>query len=145
MIKALPSWSKCRFRQKEICRRFIQGFSKIATPLTSMLRTSSSTDSSTSAAQIVFEYDEVGSGGGKLIKKFSKVEKSTKSKTPQRPEKSAKTIGLEDLSFLTSDARLAFTKIGSSCTKLTIENYWLSLKLLRIGRLQAQSSGASQS
>ena len=38
---------------------FIQGFSKIAAPLTSMLRTSSSTDSSTSAAQIVVEFDKV--------------------------------------------------------------------------------------
>ena len=110
-----------------------------------MLRTSSSTDSSTSAAQIVFEYDKVGSGSGKLIKKLSKVEKSTKSKKPQRPEKSTKAIGLEEPSFLTSDARLAFTKIGTSCTKLTIENYWPSLKPLRIGRLQAQSSCASQS
>ena len=32
-------------------------------PLTSMLKTSSSTDLSTSAAQIVFEYDGVDKGG----------------------------------------------------------------------------------
>ena len=75
-----------RFRQKEIrflgyvvssqvvltfrCspdfyRGFIQGFSKIAAPLTSMLRTSSSTDSSTSMTQIVVEYDGVDDGGGR--------------------------------------------------------------------------------
>ena len=34
-------------------------------PLTSMLRTSSSTDSSASAAQIVGEYNEVDDGGGR--------------------------------------------------------------------------------
>ena len=40
------------------------------------------------------------------VKRLSKVEKS------QRPEKSAKTIGSEKPSFLTSDTRLAFTKMG---------------------------------
>ena len=41
-------------------------------PLTSMLKTSSSTDSSTSATQIAVKYDEVDGGGGKLVKKLSK-------------------------------------------------------------------------
>ena len=40
-------------------------------PRTSMLRTSSSTDSSTSATQNAVKYDEVD-GGGKLVKKSSK-------------------------------------------------------------------------
>ena len=44
---------------------FIQGFSKIAVPLTSMLRTSSLRDSSTSMTQIVVEYDGVDNGGGR--------------------------------------------------------------------------------
>ena len=44
------------------------------------------------------------------VKKLSKVEKL------QKLEKSAKVIGLEELSFLTSDSRLAFTKMGSSRT-----------------------------
>ena len=58
-------------------RRFIQGFSKIAAPLTSMLRTSSSTDSSTSTAQIVVEFVGVdaGGGGGKSVEKWSKSRK----------------------------------------------------------------------
>ena len=84
-----------------------------------MLRTSSSTDSSTSAAQIVVEYDGVddsGGGGGQSVEKSSKVEK------PQRPEKYAKAIGSEEPSFLTSDNRLTLTKRGSSRTKLTMEN-----------------------
>ena len=97
----IPSWSKCQFRQKEVCflgyvvssqvvltfrcssnfyRRSIQGFSKIATPLILMLRTSSSTDSLTSAAQIVVKYNGVdsGGGGGKSVKKSSKVKKTSK-------------------------------------------------------------------
>ena len=52
----------------------------IAAPLTSMLRTSSSTDSSNSATQIAVEYDEVDGGrsgaGGKLVKKSSKKSKN---------------------------------------------------------------------
>ena len=46
-------------------RGFIQSFSKIATPLTLILRTSSSTNSSTSMTQIVVEYDGVADGGGR--------------------------------------------------------------------------------
>ena len=90
-----------------------------------MLKTSSSTDSSTSAAQIVAEYDGVdgGGGGGKLIEKSSKSRKiGLVQKTSKRAEKSAKAIGSEEPSFLTSDTRLAFTKMGSSRTKLTMEN-----------------------
>ena len=64
------------------CKGFIQGFSKIAAPLTSMLKTSSSTTLSTSATQIAVEYDQVDGDGGKLVEKSSKVEK------PQKPEKS---------------------------------------------------------
>ena len=45
-----------------------------------------------------------------------KVEGLSKVEKPQRPEKSTKTIGLEEPSFLTSDTRLAFTKMGSSHT-----------------------------
>ena len=47
---------------------------RTAAPCTSMLRKSSSTDSSFSAAQIVVEYDGVdaGGGGGKLVEKSSK-------------------------------------------------------------------------
>ena len=35
------------------------------------------------------------------------------------------TIGFKEPSFLNFDTRLVFTKIGSSFTKLMIENYWL--------------------
>ena len=96
-----------------------------------MLRTSSSTDLSTSVAQIMFEYDGVdddgGGGGDKLVEESSKVEKL------QRPEKSAKAIGLEEPGFLTSNTRLAFTKMGSSRMKLTMENYWPSFEAFQSG------------
>ena len=73
---------------------------------------SSSTDSLFSGAQIIAEYDglDAGGGGGKSVKKFSKAESF------QRPEKSAKTIGLEEPSFLTSDTRLVLSKMESSRT-----------------------------
>ena len=83
---------------------------KIAAPLTSMLRTSSSTDSSTSVTQIAVEDDGVDGGGGKSVEKSSKSRTVKKSEEPQRPEKSAKSIGLEEPSFLNSDTRLAVAK-----------------------------------
>ena len=53
-----------------------------------------------------------------------KGEESSKVEKPQRPEKSARAIGSEEPSFLTSDTRLAFTKMGPSYTKFKMENYW---------------------
>ena len=58
-------------------------------------------------------------------KNCQKVEK------PQRPEKSAKAISLEEPNFLISDTRLAFTKMRSSHTKLTMKNYLPLLKALK--------------
>ena len=118
-------------------RRSIQEFSKIASPLTSMLWTSSSTDSSTRAAPIVVEHDGVDDGGGGVGKSSSKVEK------PQRPEKSAKSIGSEEPSFLTFDTRLASTKMGSRHTKLTTVSSWPLLEAFKNWgpyQLQARSS-----
>lgn len=57
---------------------------------------------------------------------------------PLQFEKSTNAIGLEEPSFLTLDARLAFTKTGFNFTKLMIKNYWPLLKPLRIRRLQAR-------
>ena len=50
---------------------------KCAQPLTSMLRTSSLTGSSTSTTKSVVKYDEVD-GGGKLVKMLSKSRKIVK-------------------------------------------------------------------
>ena len=49
-------------------------------------------------------------------KSHQQVEESSEVEKPQKPEKSAKVIGLEEPSFLTSNIRLAFTKMGSSRT-----------------------------
>ena len=80
-------------------RRFIQGFRWIAAPLTSMLKTTGSSGLSAPKA-FRAENDEVVGGSGRademivdpsnLVKKSSKVEK------PQKPEKVAKAIGLEE-------------------------------------------------
>ena len=87
-----------------------------------MLRISSSTDPSTSASQTAVGYDGVDGGGGKSVKKSTKRRKIVKES--EEPQRSKKSIGSEEPSFLTSDTRLAFTKMGSRHTKLTIENYW---------------------
>ena len=79
-----------------------------------MLKTNSLTKSSTNLAQIVAEYDGVDSG--KSVKKLSKSQKTL------RAWKIAKVIDSEEPSFLTSDNRLAFIKMG----------YWLLLKPLII-------------
>ena len=103
--EALPSWSKCRFRREKFCflgyivsshvvltfrcspnfyRGSIQGFSKIAAPLTLMLRTSSSTDSSTSVTQIAVEYNGIDGGGDKSVKKSSESRRIVKSRKTSR-------------------------------------------------------------
>ena len=71
----------------------------------SMLKTSSSTDSSTSVTQTAVEDDGVDASCGKLVKKSSKSPKNLK-----RLEKSAKSIGSEESSFLNSNTRLAVAK-----------------------------------
>ena len=70
---------------------------------------------------------------------FIDVSSKASARLPLQSEKSTNAIGLEEPSFLTLDARLVFTKIGSNFTKLMIENYWPLLKSLRIGRLQARA------
>ena len=81
---------------------------------TSRLRTSALTDLSTDAAQVKVQYNEVGGDGSassKLVKKLSKSQRIVrKSKEPQKLEKSAKSIGLEEPSFLNSDTRLIVAK-----------------------------------
>ena len=57
-------------------RSFIQGFSTIATPLPLMLRTSSSTDSSTRTTQIVVKFDGIDAGSGAVAKSVKKSSKS---------------------------------------------------------------------
>lgn len=67
-------------------RRFIQGFNKIAAPLTSMLKTSLS---DTNTQPMIIDDGTVGGGDGKSTGKSAKS-------------------GSEESSLLTPDARLAF-------------------------------------
>ena len=85
-----------RVCQVQPCCADIQVSMGCAQPLTSMLRTSSSARSSTSATESAVKYDEVD-GSGKLVKKLSESRKIVKkSKKPQRSEKFAKAIGSEE-------------------------------------------------
>ena len=78
----IPSWSK-----------FIQLLSTFyprvqQDPLgatSSMLRTSSSTDSTTSATQIAVEYDRIDVGGGQLVEKSSRSRRIVKSRKTSAP------------------------------------------------------------
>ena len=106
-------------------RRFIQGFSRIAAPLTLMLKTSGSTESKTRPGE-----GGVGVGGSRAGRKGSKLdgselhddkvddgkvedgevgEKVRKRSKSKNLSKSKKTVGSSD--FLTPGAKLAFTKL----------------------------------
>ena len=90
-------------------RRFIQSFSKIAGPLTSMLRTSSATRSSKNSLSSldVAEVDEVGVGGG------GDCEDETVGRLLSKNSNGA-------TSYLTPDARQAFTQLRQAFTKAPI-------------------------
>ena len=90
-------------------RRFIQGFSKIAAPLTSMLKTSSAANTQPQKSMVVD--DEGVIGGGRLN------EKSSKSKNP---------------AFLTADARQAFTRLRQAFTEAPILSHFDPERHIRI-------------
>lgn len=74
------------------------------------------------------KYDKIDRGrngiGSKLIKKSSKYQKIIKSWKTSKVWKVTKVIDWEKLSFLTSDTKLAFTKIGfNQNLSLTIQKY----------------------
>ena len=89
--------------------RFIQGFSKIAAPLTSMLKTSSAANTQLQRSMVVD--DEAVEGGGILNKK------SSKSKYP---------------AFLTADARQAFTQLRQTFTEAPILSHFDPERHIRI-------------
>ena len=90
-------------------RGFIQSFSKIAGPLTLMLRTSSATRSSKNSLSSldVAEVDEVGVGGG------GDCEDETVGRSPSKNSNGA-------TGYLTPDARRAFTQLRQAFTKAPI-------------------------
>ena len=111
-------------------RRFIQGFSRIAAPLTSMLKTSGGTESKTRPGEggVGVGGSRAGRGGSKLDggrkiddngvddDEVGDDEVGTKVQKVQKLSKSKKT----ELGFFTSGARKAFTKLRQAFIKAPI-------------------------
>ena len=113
-IDAVKAWPKPKSVQDiqvfigfaNFYQRFIQGFSKIAALLTSMLKTSPQ-PAGALLATVVDDSEVVGSSGGNE----GKLAKSDFTKPVRR---------VEELSFLTPDARQAFTQLRQAFTKAPI-------------------------
>ena len=94
-------------------RRFIRGFSRIAAPLTSMLKTTGSSDLATRELGA----DEVVGGGGKANdRNLSKFKKSKNAKSRIQTHIGATGEPI----FLTSSAREAFNQLKQAFTKAPI-------------------------
>ena len=133
-------------------RRFIQGFSRIAAPLTSMLKISGSTESKIRPGE-----GGVGVGGSRAGCKRSKLdgsklhdnevdngeiednevgEKVRKKSKSKNSSKSKKTV--RSLDFLTPGAKLAFTKLRQAFLKTSILHHF---DLERHIRIEMDASG----
>ena len=89
-------------------RRFIKGFSRIAAPLTAMLKT---TGSSVASASRVDDGEVVGGGGAGRSDASKKSAKSKRMKSAH---------DLEEPKFLTSKAKKAFNRLRQAFTKAPI-------------------------
>ena len=122
-VKAWPEPKSIRDIQRFIgfanfYRRFIQSFSKIAAPLTSMLKTNL-LPAGTLPVTAVDDSEVVGSSGGNE----GKSAKSDFTK-PVR--------GAEEPSFLTPDARRAFTQLRQAFTEAPILRHFNPERHIRI-------------
>ena len=119
-------------------QRFIQGFSRIAAPLTSMLKTSGSIESKTRPGE-----GEVGVGGSKARRGGRKLDDGSEmddvevdggevevGKKGRSLSKSKKT----ESGFLISGARKAFTKLRQAFVKAPILHYFDSECHIRVER-----------
>ena len=122
-------------------KSFIKNFSRIAGPLTSMLKTKPSASPPTSGSKeaVNFTGDGVRSGGvcdigdagsagsfGGKIKNLSKaknLEKSAKSKKPD-VAKAKNSNGASEKDFLTPEARFAFTRLRKTFTEAPILHHF---------------------
>ena len=93
-------------------RRFIKGFSRIAAPLTAMLKTTGS--SVTSASRV----DEVVGGGG-TVGRSDASKKSAKSKSRPKSGHLGNSNNSEERKFLTSDAKKAFNHLRQAFTDVS--------------------------
>ena len=96
-------------------RRFIKGFSRIAAPLTAILKT---TESSVASASRVDD-DEVVGGGG-TVGRSDASKKSAKSKSQPKSGHLGNSSNSEERKFLTSDAREAFNRLRQAFTEAPI-------------------------
>ncbi len=142
-IEAVKAWEE-RKSVREIqvflgfinfCQPLIKGFSKIAVPLTSMLKTTAASPKGPSEATGKVKEEirnEVGDGDGANIggvkslrgknsKNSTKVKNSAKSKVAQAT--SPGTV-LEERLFLTPEARLAFTRLRLAFTEASILHHF---------------------
>ena len=96
-------------------RRFIKGFSRIAAPLTAMLKT---TGSSVASASRVDDDEVVGGGGA--VGRSDASKKSAKSKSRPKSGHLGNSSNSEERKFLTSDTREAFNRLRQAFTKAPI-------------------------
>ena len=100
-------------------RRFIKGFSRIATPLTTMLKT---TGSSITSASRVDDNEIVGGGGA--VGRSDASRKSAKSKSRSKSGHLDNSNNSEERKFLTFDAREAFNHLRQVFTKAPIRRHF---------------------
>ena len=113
-------------------RQFIQGFSRIAAPLTSMLKTSGSTESKTRPGE-----GRIGVGGdskaGRSRNVFDRIRiddgevdgsEDGDDEVGKKAQKLSKSKNLSKSDFLTPGARLAFTKLRQAFVKALILHHF---------------------
>ena len=108
-------------------RRFIQGFSRIAAPLTSLLKTTGSSDSASKAFRT--NDNEVVGGGGSANKTVVNLSKNDKSRNSTRVS-NIRATGKPN--FLTFDAKKAFNHLRQAFIKAPILQHFDSESHIRI-------------
>ena len=103
-------------------RRFIRGFSRIAAPLTSMLKTTGPSEESAPKAFRAGNDEVVGGGGGRADETRKNSSKTRKSKNDKSGNSTrVSTIGATgEPTFLTPDAKEAFNRLRQAFIKAPI-------------------------
>ena len=104
-------------------RRFIQGFSRIAAPLTSMLKTTGSSEESAPRAFRAGNDEVVGGGGGRADETV--VDSSTSKNEKSRKSTRVPNIGATgEPNFLTPNAKKAFNHLRLAFIEAPIFQYF---------------------